>query len=88
MCGRNGGGIGEVYGIEDQIDIIVGTLSKAGGCLGGFVACSQKWADLTRGLGRPYIFTTASPLPVIAAAYGTDYSIHSSAASWPFLFFR
>ncbi|CAA6675579.1 unnamed protein product [Spirodela intermedia] len=42
VCGRNGGGIGEVYGIEDQIDIIVGTLSKAGGCLGGFVACSQK----------------------------------------------
>ncbi|CAA7401175.1 unnamed protein product [Spirodela intermedia] len=69
VCGRNGGGIGEVYGIEDQIDIIVGTLSKAGGCLGGFVACSQKWSDLVRGLGRPYIFSTASPVPVIAAAY-------------------
>ncbi|CAA6671384.1 unnamed protein product [Spirodela intermedia] len=71
VCGRNGGGIGEVYGIEDQIDIIVGTLSKAGGCLGGFVACSRKWSDLVRGLGRPYIFSTASPLPVIVAAYGS-----------------
>ncbi|CAA6664862.1 unnamed protein product [Spirodela intermedia] len=69
VCGRNGGGIGEVYGIEDQIDVIVGTLSKAGGCLGGFVACSQKWSDLVRVTGRPYIFTTASPLPVIAGAY-------------------
>ncbi|CAA7401180.1 unnamed protein product [Spirodela intermedia] len=69
VCGRNGGGIGEVYGIEDQIDIIVGTLSKAGGCLGGFVACSQKWSNLVRMTGRPYIFTTASPLPVIAGAY-------------------
>ncbi|CAA6664590.1 unnamed protein product [Spirodela intermedia] len=69
VCGRNGGGIGEVYGIEDQIDIIVGTLSKAGGCLGGFVACSQKWSNLVRTTGRPYIFTTASPLPVIAGAY-------------------
>ncbi|CAA7408478.1 unnamed protein product [Spirodela intermedia] len=72
VCGRNGGGIGEVYGIEDQIDIIVGTLSKAGGCLGGFVACSRKWSDLVRGLGRPYIFSTASPLPVIVAAYVWD----------------
>ncbi|CAA6664589.1 unnamed protein product [Spirodela intermedia] len=63
VCGRNGGGIGEVYGIEDQIDIIVGTLSKAGGCLGGFVACSQKWSNLVRMTGRPYIFTTASPYP-------------------------
>ncbi|CAA7401181.1 unnamed protein product [Spirodela intermedia] len=69
VCGRNGGGIGEVYGIEDQIDIIVGTLSKAGGCLGGFVACSQKWSNLVRTTGRPYIFTTASPFPVIAGAY-------------------
>lgn len=70
VCGRNGGGIGEVYGIQDQIDVIVGTLSKAAGCLGGFVACSRRWADLVRSLGRPHIFTTALPLPVVTAAYG------------------
>ncbi|CAA6664586.1 unnamed protein product [Spirodela intermedia] len=51
VCGRNGGGIGEVYGIEDQIDII------------------QEMVGPGPGLGRPYIFSTASPVPVIAAAY-------------------
>lgn len=70
VCGKNGGGIAEVYGIEDQIDICVGTLSKATGCIGGFIACSKKWKKLIQGRGRPYIFTTASPLPTIAACYG------------------
>ncbi|XP_078433587.1 8-amino-7-oxononanoate synthase-like [Wolffia australiana] len=69
VCGRNGGGICEVYRIQNQIDVIVGTLSKAGGCLGGFIACSEKWSNLIRCVGRSYIFTTASPLPIIAAAY-------------------
>ncbi|MQL81585.1 hypothetical protein Taro_014034 [Colocasia esculenta] len=43
VCGKNGGGIAEVYGIEDQIDICIGTLSKATGCIGGFIAYSKKW---------------------------------------------
>uniref|UniRef100_A0A1D1Z7X0 serine C-palmitoyltransferase n=1 Tax=Anthurium amnicola TaxID=1678845 RepID=A0A1D1Z7X0_9ARAE len=69
VCGKNGGGIAEVYGIEDQIDICIGTLSKATGSLGGFIACSKKWKKLIQGRGRPYIFTTAAPLPVVAASY-------------------
>ncbi|MQL99330.1 hypothetical protein Taro_032051 [Colocasia esculenta] len=69
VCGKNGGGIAEVYGVEDQVDICIGTLSKAPGCLGGFIACSKKWERLIRGRGRPYIFTTACPLPVVAACY-------------------
>ncbi|CAA7394989.1 unnamed protein product [Spirodela intermedia] len=66
VCGKHGGGITEVYGIEDQIDICVGSLSKATGCMGGFIACSKNWKKLIQGKGRPYIFSTASPLPVVA----------------------
>uniref|UniRef100_A0A1D1ZLN7 serine C-palmitoyltransferase n=1 Tax=Anthurium amnicola TaxID=1678845 RepID=A0A1D1ZLN7_9ARAE len=69
VCGKNGGGIAEVYGIEDQIDICIGTLSKATGSLGGFIACSKEWKDLIRARGRPYIFTTAAPLPIVVACY-------------------
>ncbi|XP_078430773.1 8-amino-7-oxononanoate synthase-like [Wolffia australiana] len=69
VCGKNGGGIGEVYGIADQLDIVVGTLSKATGCLGGYIACSKKFSYLVRGFGRSNIFTTATPLPVVAACY-------------------
>ncbi|MQL93071.1 hypothetical protein Taro_025708 [Colocasia esculenta] len=68
-CGKNGGGIGELYGVEDHVDICIGTLSKAVGCLGGYIACSKKWRKLIHFTGRPFIFTTAAPLPVIAACY-------------------
>uniref|UniRef100_A0A1D1YZL5 serine C-palmitoyltransferase n=1 Tax=Anthurium amnicola TaxID=1678845 RepID=A0A1D1YZL5_9ARAE len=69
VCGRNGGGIAEVYGIQDQIDICVGTLSKATGCQGGFIACSKRWKKLIQRSGRPYIFTAAAPVPIVAACY-------------------
>ncbi|KAF6149877.1 hypothetical protein GIB67_008598 [Kingdonia uniflora] len=39
VCGMNGGGVAEQYNRESDIDICVGTLSKAAGCHGGFVAC-------------------------------------------------
>ncbi|CAA6673532.1 unnamed protein product [Spirodela intermedia] len=48
LWGRNGGGIGEHFGIEDQIDVIVGAMSKSIGCVGGFVTGSKKWCDLVR----------------------------------------
>ncbi|EMS67301.1 8-amino-7-oxononanoate synthase [Triticum urartu] len=40
LCGENGGGIPELFGCEDDIDICVGSLSKGVGCQGGFIACS------------------------------------------------
>ncbi|XP_078431364.1 8-amino-7-oxononanoate synthase-like [Wolffia australiana] len=69
VCGKTGGGVGELYDIQDHLDIIVGTLSKATGCLGGYIACSDKFGNLVRGFGRPNMFTTATPLPVVAACY-------------------
>jgi len=38
VCGENGGGVAEALGVQDEIDIHVGTLSKAVGCQGGFIA--------------------------------------------------
>uniref|UniRef100_A0A2P2J849 Aminotransferase class I/classII large domain-containing protein n=1 Tax=Rhizophora mucronata TaxID=61149 RepID=A0A2P2J849_RHIMU len=69
VCGEHGGGVAEEFNCENEIDICVGTLSKAGGCHGGFVACSKKWKQLILSRGRSFIFSTAAPVPVIAAAH-------------------
>ncbi|EHA8592528.1 putative 8-amino-7-oxononanoate synthase [Cocos nucifera] len=39
VCGENGGGVPEVHECENDVDICIGTLSKAAGCQGGFIAC-------------------------------------------------
>lgn len=39
VCGKNGGGVAEEFDCEKDVDICVGTLSKAAGCHGGFIAC-------------------------------------------------
>lgn len=43
--------------------------SKAFGCLGGFVACSRRWKQLLQNRGRAQVFSTALPVPVVAAAH-------------------
>ncbi|KAF9615636.1 hypothetical protein IFM89_027178 [Coptis chinensis] len=69
VCGENGGGVAEEYNCENDIDICIGTLSKAAGCHGGFITCSKKWKQLLQSRGRSFIFSTAIPLPIAAAAY-------------------
>lgn len=71
VCGRNGGGVAEEFNCERDVDICVGTLSKAAGCHGGFIACSEKWKKLIQSRGRSFIFSTASPVPVAAAAHAS-----------------
>lgn len=39
VCGENGGGVAEEFNCEKEVDICIGTLSKATGCYGGFIAC-------------------------------------------------
>lgn len=69
VLGRGGRGLAEVLGIEDEIDITVGTFSKALGATGGFIAASRDVVEYVRHYGRSYIFS-ASPCPgVIAAAH-------------------
>ncbi|XP_015577599.2 8-amino-7-oxononanoate synthase isoform X2 [Ricinus communis] len=69
ICGKNGGGVAEEFNCEKDVDICVGTLSKAAGCHGGFIACSKQLKKLIQSRGRSFIFSTASPVPVAAAAH-------------------
>ncbi|EFN55853.1 hypothetical protein CHLNCDRAFT_22749 [Chlorella variabilis] len=68
VCGARGGGAAEMLGVASDVDLHVGTLSKAFGCLGGFVACSRGWKDFLVNRGRSQVFSTALPVPVVAAA--------------------
>ncbi|GFQ05066.1 8-amino-7-oxononanoate synthase [Phtheirospermum japonicum] len=69
VCGKNGGGAAEMFDCEADVDICIGTLSKAAGCHGGFIACSKKWKLLIQSRGRSFIFSTSTPVPVAAAAH-------------------
>ena len=66
MYGPRGGGIAEREGLMDELDIIEGTLAKAYGTMGGYVASNKDIIDVIRSFASSFIFTTSLP-PAIAA---------------------
>lgn len=66
LYGERGAGIAQAQGVAKDIDVIQGTLAKAFGVAGGYIAASAALVDCVRSFGHAFIFSTALP-PVIAA---------------------
>ena len=71
MYGETGAGVADKLGLNNEIDIIQGTLGKAFGTIGGYISSTNLICDVVRSYASGFIFTTAMP-PAIASAAKTS----------------
>ncbi len=81
LYGETGAGIFEQEGLLEQVDILNGTLSKAIGVFGGYIAASNVIVDFIRSYGSGFIFTTSLP-PAVCSAANKSIQLIQRNAEW------
>lgn len=77
VCGANGGGVAQMYGLEQDVDAIMGTFSKSLATMGGFVAGSEDMVDFLKHNASGYVFSASLAPPVAAGALAALEAVQS-----------